>query len=403
VSVNSWIRRQFKNGVSVTDTVPSGFSSSATSFTAADGSTFPDGTVGPFTVVADQGLATEEKIQVLSRSGAVFTVNTGGRGYNGTTAYTHAAGCSILHTIDQQDLDEANQVAVQTLGAIQATGDLLVGSGTNALVRLARGTANQFLQAGASSLTWTSFGTSLVANVSSSNSDGVSNTPSRADHIHALPASVALSQLKGAFSADQQIVSGTGVGTGELIDLLLAFSEYFTANGQLVTGTGNGTGAVLAAPGTNGFVLTGQSGDAGGMAWQYPTLTQVSGSLASNYNVTTSLATFLTTGSLAAGTWLVSLEATPFLGDTSGSQNIQFEAVTGTATATFAGATSTEVSNDIASNYSAVLNFIATVTVAGTLVFQAIANNTVGTPQVCSTTPTNGYAKATGYTAVRIA
>ena len=156
MAVTSWIRRQFKDGVITTGTLASGMSSGAASFTLGSGlgTTFPDGSVGPFIVTIDQGQAAEEKVLVQSRSGDVFTVATSGRGYNGTTAQAHNSNAVVLHTIDAQDLDEANQVAVATLGAVTASGDLLQGSGVNGLQRLARGASGQVLTAGASLLSW---------------------------------------------------------------------------------------------------------------------------------------------------------------------------------------------------------------------------------------------------------
>jgi hypothetical protein len=190
MSINSYIRRQFQNAVSVSAVLGvGGMSNSASSFTLNDGSTFPDGGTGPFMVVIDQGTALEEKIQCASRSGNTCTVNTNGRAYNGSgSAQTHAAGASVLHVIDAQDMDEANQVVVQTLGAIAAAGDLLVGSAANTLIKLAKGATNSFLQAGAGGLQWTGFGVGRSQKLGSAVADGTDTTPARSDHVHALAA-----------------------------------------------------------------------------------------------------------------------------------------------------------------------------------------------------------------------
>ena len=186
MSVTSWIRRQFKDAVSVVDYIPGGLSSSAMSFVAHDGSSYPDGSIGNFIITVDQGFATEEKVLIASRSGATFTVAASGRGYGtgGATAQTHGANATILHTLDAQDLDEANQVAVQTLGAIQASGDLLVGASVNTLNRLARGSTTQFLQTIGTALQWTGFGAGESQPVGNSNADGSQTTPARSDHVH---------------------------------------------------------------------------------------------------------------------------------------------------------------------------------------------------------------------------
>jgi hypothetical protein len=123
------------------------------------------------------------------------------------------------------------------------------------------------------------------------------------------------------------------------------------------------------------------------------------GHLSSNYTLTTSLATFLTTASLGIGTWLVSFGSLVLPG--TGGAVVEIEAVAGTATATFEGQTSNSSIGSIGE--SAPLSFIATVTVAGTLTFQAIATTVTGTPTIYATSFTNSYARATGYTALQIA
>ena len=94
------------------------------------------------------------------------------RGYGNAWAVFHNANASILHTVDAQDFDEANQVAVQTLGAIGATGDLLVGSGSHTLAKLARGAANTTLQVVGTTLAYVGFGSAESQPVGGANLDG---------------------------------------------------------------------------------------------------------------------------------------------------------------------------------------------------------------------------------------
>jgi hypothetical protein len=256
MGVTSWIRREFIDNASAVDTIPAGVSTGATSFNSSSGVTFPDGSVGPFVVTLDQGLATEEKVLIQSRSGAAFTVAASGRGYGrgGASAQTHAPNCSILHTIDAQDLDEANQTAVQTLGAITSTGDLLQGSGSHTLARLARGSASTFLQVVGTSLAWTGFGSGQSQPIGAANLDGSQTTPARSDHAHAGVAtfntrggtvSLTAADVNALFTANNQMFSGTGSGTGHLVDLLTELETYFASNGQVIVGTGSGTGELF--------------------------------------------------------------------------------------------------------------------------------------------------------------
>jgi hypothetical protein len=127
----------------------------------------------------------------------------------------------------------------------------------------------------------------------------------------------------------------------------------------------------------------------------------VSGSLSVSFTATSgSLNTFLTTGSLAIGTWLVNLSAVVL---TSGGLNLQIQANTGTATATLTGSTASQNDSSVTGTLitGASLCFVAVVTVAGTLTFGAYASG--ANQQVIAATSTNAYPNATGYTAIRIA
>ena len=215
MAISSWIRRQFKNGVTTTAVIPGGLSAVATSFAvgAGTGTSFPDGSVGSFIITVDQSLATEERILCSSRSGDTFTVAASGRGYNNTTASVHSANCTILHTTDQQDFDEANQVAVATLGAIAASGDLLVGSGANALAKLTKGAANTFLVAGASTLGYVAFGSGGTTAIASAGADGTSNNPARYDHTHAQQAGVMNAAVYDVAGVAMQVLGTTATQT----------------------------------------------------------------------------------------------------------------------------------------------------------------------------------------------
>lgn len=83
--------------------------------TAGGGSGYPSGAGDPFIVTLEKNVAgKEEKIACTSRAGDVFTVLAGGRGYDGTSATTHAIGASVEHTISAVDVDEINAHAANT-------------------------------------------------------------------------------------------------------------------------------------------------------------------------------------------------------------------------------------------------------------------------------------------------
>lgn len=130
-------------GAAPATTLSGSITPSSTTFTLASGAGYPTGATGPFVLVTDPGTASEEKILCSLLSGSTVTVASSGRGYDGTTATSHSSGAVVNHVLTAIDLDEANQAVVNTIGAVTAVGDLLVGTGTNALGRVAIGTAGQ--------------------------------------------------------------------------------------------------------------------------------------------------------------------------------------------------------------------------------------------------------------------
>jgi hypothetical protein len=95
---------------------------------------------GPFFMVIDPGLVTEEKVLIGSRSGSSLSSIT--RGQDGTTASSHSAGATCYPVFTATDADQANAVAA----ALTTKGDLLVTDGS-ALNRLAVGTNDHVLTA----------------------------------------------------------------------------------------------------------------------------------------------------------------------------------------------------------------------------------------------------------------
>jgi len=59
----------------------------------------------PYTLIIDRGTATEEAVSVTAAAGTTLTVT---RGIDGTTAFAHSAGASVVHGITAQDVREPN-------------------------------------------------------------------------------------------------------------------------------------------------------------------------------------------------------------------------------------------------------------------------------------------------------
>lgn len=119
---NEYIQKDFAGGAAAT-ALTSSINNAALSFAVGDGSSYPTGPT-PFVIVVDRGLATEEKMLVGARASNTFTITE--RGYDGTTAQSHASGAVVEHCLDAYTIYQANRLA-----NLQTTkGDLIGYSGT---------------------------------------------------------------------------------------------------------------------------------------------------------------------------------------------------------------------------------------------------------------------------------
>ena len=124
----------------LTNNVSSGDTSMSLTGTTTN---WPTTSNGPFYMVIDPGLATEEKVLVASRtSGSLSSIT---RGVDGTVAAAHTAGATCYPVFTAVDADQANKVA----STLTTKGDLLVTDGS-ALNRLAVGTNDYALLADSS-------------------------------------------------------------------------------------------------------------------------------------------------------------------------------------------------------------------------------------------------------------
>lgn len=102
-----------------------------------------------FFMSLDYGNQYEEKVYVPAQSivwtSTTVTLINVVRGVDGTSAASHNAAAPVAVVMTATDLNEANYAVTQTVGAVTAQGDILYGSGANALAVLAAGTAGKVL------------------------------------------------------------------------------------------------------------------------------------------------------------------------------------------------------------------------------------------------------------------
>ena len=109
---------------------------------------WPTTASGPFHMVIDPGLSTEEKVLVGSRSTGSLSSIT--RGVDGTTAVSHSAGATCYPVFTATDADEANRLA-----AVMTTrGDLLTLNSSGDPARIAIGTNGYVLTSNGSDAAW---------------------------------------------------------------------------------------------------------------------------------------------------------------------------------------------------------------------------------------------------------
>ena len=140
----AYATRRSYAGAAAATTLASNISSSDTTLTLTGTTTdYPSTATGPFYMVIDPGLSTEEKVLIGSRSGGACSSVT--RGVDGTSPAAHSSGAACYPVFTAVDADQANKVA----SVLTTKGDMLVTTGT-ILDRLAVGTNDYSLLADSS-------------------------------------------------------------------------------------------------------------------------------------------------------------------------------------------------------------------------------------------------------------
>jgi hypothetical protein len=151
------------SSTSIETTLAGTISNSATTITVAAGTgnalmggvTLAAGNVDQFTVALDPDTINEEIVFVTAVSTDTLTVV---RACAGTTGVTHTAGAAVQHVLTSDDLNfytagVATANAAIPTTTVDAKGDLIAGTGADAVARIAVGTNGQVLKANSATAT----------------------------------------------------------------------------------------------------------------------------------------------------------------------------------------------------------------------------------------------------------
>ena len=134
------------------------------SITAGDTTALLTGTVtawnstatGPFFMVIDPGLVTEEKVLVGSRTGSSLSSMT--RGVDGTTAASHAAGATCYPVVTATDANDATEFT----STMTTRGDLLTMGTGPTVARIGIGTSGYVLTSDGTDPAWAALPASVA-------------------------------------------------------------------------------------------------------------------------------------------------------------------------------------------------------------------------------------------------
>jgi hypothetical protein len=129
----------------LTGSMTSGDTTASITGTVTD---WPTTSGGPFHMVIDPGLSTEEKVLVGSRSTGSLSSIT--RGVDGTSAVSHSAGATCYPVFTASDADEANTL----VSTMTTRGDLLTMGAGPTVGRIAIGTSAYVLTSDGTDAAW---------------------------------------------------------------------------------------------------------------------------------------------------------------------------------------------------------------------------------------------------------
>lgn len=244
--------RRSSSGNAVGTTLNGGVNNSDTSLTLTASTGWPDTSVGPFVATIDRVTSTnpngtEEKILVAARTGTACSSIT--RGYDGTSAASHASGVSIEHTVGMVDIDEANLAVSKTIGKATAVGQLLVVDAANSFAAVQAKTSGAVLLGNGTTLTSTVPTGDVTINGSGVTAIGAGKVTAAMHNTTDFTAA-GLALMDDANASAQRTTLGLGTAAvqnvGAFAQVANNLSDVTAATAR--TNLGLGTMAVVASP-----------------------------------------------------------------------------------------------------------------------------------------------------------
>lgn len=202
-------RRQYSGNAPDT-TLSSSIDATTLTISVTNGAGYPSGATGPFFIVIDRGLSTEEKIKCVST--VTNTITASLRGEDGTAQSSHSIGAAVEHVLTADDIDQFNQHAADVV---------------DDHAQYARADGTRFPTTAHDLTGRHQFGAALgtppaPADIGLTSSDpGSGATPGRYDHVHLLPAAIPRGTLN-------YVSSGTNMTLTQAAADVTGMSNTFT-------------------------------------------------------------------------------------------------------------------------------------------------------------------------------
>lgn len=243
----AYARKQHKGGAGATTLASAITGTGAITLTIASATGWPDATY-PFVLVVDRGQITEEKMLCTARTGTSLTISSGNRGFDDSTAQTHAAGAVVEHCFSAVEADEAN-LLVYTLTQGTST-YFLVANGVGSLPSW-----SNTVSVAATGVSFTPTGTLAATNAQTAIAEAASEAVQKSSNLSDVSSAATSATNLGLGTGDSPQLTAVNVGHATDTTLARSSAGVLTVEGNRIFAVGGtdvpvadgGTGASTAA------------------------------------------------------------------------------------------------------------------------------------------------------------